>query len=177
VATLRTVKGTEVVCSSEHGGGSYTGARTVGGVTLALGGCEALGSKCSSLGAQAGEVVTNSLQGTLGVEAVGTTAAKNKLALDLAPSVEGEPVIAFSCGAAQLSVRGSVIVPTTADKMLTTEAIKFVATSGRQKPENLVELPRDVLEMSVNEAAFEQAGLSAALTQVGEEAVEANSAL
>jgi len=127
-------------------------------------------------GALAGEVVTNSLVGELGVEKLGATSASNKIGLDLHRGGKTEPLMEFKCGLTAVSVRGSVIASITSNKMSLTQALKFKAsTKGKQKPESFVGEPKDVLEASVSGGPFEQIGLTLTTTQTDEEPVEINS--
>jgi hypothetical protein len=176
LATFETVKGSKVVCTTEAGSGEYTGNKTVAGVTLTFTGCERLGEQCTSTGAASGEIVTDALEGVLGVEKLGETVVKNKIGLDLFPVGNAGPVIDFSCGATDVSVRGSVILPVVASKMLLSTKQKFLASKGKQKPEKFVEGAKDVLEASFNKGAYEQIGLSVKLTQTNEEPIEVNPA-
>ena len=175
-ATLETVSKTTVTCSGESGTGEYTGARAIGGVLLRFTGCEGLSQKCSSLGAAAGEIVSMPLAGAVGVEQLGYTPATNKIALDLEPVGGTGQVMEFTCGASDVSVEGSVIAAVKADKMLSSQTLTFSASKGRQKPESFVGLPADVLAASFGGGAYEQAGLTAKLTETSEEPVEINSA-
>jgi subtilisin family serine protease len=175
VATLQTVGGAKVSCHGETGGGEYTSATTVGATVLAFTDCEGFGSACASAGAAAGEVLTSTLAGTLGVQTIASTPTKNKVALVLRPAGGSGAVTTLTCGARQLSVRGAVIVPIAANKMLEAQTLSFAATKGKQKPESLAQLPREVLEASLDAGAYEQAGLKAKLLVKSEEAVEVNS--
>ena len=96
----------------------------------------------------AGEIVTSELEGELGVEKTGATAAKNKVGLDLYSAGRFGPMMEFACGSTAVTVRGSVIVPIKADKTLAAEALKLKAAKGKQKPEGFVSEPKDVLEES-----------------------------
>jgi hypothetical protein len=174
VATLETVKGSKVICTSETGTGEYTGLKTVAGVVLTLTGCERLGEQCTSTGAALGELVTSSLEGVIGIEKLGATAKENKIGLDLSPIETSGPVLEFSCGATEVSVRGSVILPQVANKMLLGAKLKFLATRGKQKPEKFVEGAKDVLEASFDKGAYEQIGLAVKVTQINAEAIEIN---
>ncbi len=176
-ATLETVKGTKVTCAGETGTGSYTGDRTVGGVVLTLTGCELSGEKCSSTGAATGEVVSSALEGTLGVEKLGASESKDRIGLDLFPVGRAGSLTAFSCGATSVVLRGSAIVPVTANKMSLSSPLKFKASKGKQKPEGFVEEAPDVLEASFAGGAYEQIGLTLTATQTDEEDVEVNAAV
>ena len=83
----------------------------------------------------------------------------------------------FSCGSTSVTVQGSVIVPLKADKMSFTQALKFKAAKGKQKPERFVAGAKDVLEASFNHEALVQVGLTLTVTQTGKEALEVNSAV
>jgi hypothetical protein len=165
----------KMTCAGETSDGEYTGLRTLGGVTLTLTGCKRASERCSSTGAVAGEIVTQSLEGVLGVEKLGTTSTSNRIGLDLFPVGKAGPAMEFSCGSTAAAVQGSVIVPVKTDKMLLSVKLKASASKGKQKPESFVGDPQDILEESLNEAAFEQVGLTLATTLTNEEAVEVNS--
>ena len=81
----------------------------------------------------------------------------------------------FSCGSTTVAIRGSVIVPISANKMLLAVKLDASASKGKQNPESFVDEPNDILEESFNGAAFEQTGLTLASTQTNEEEVEVNS--
>jgi hypothetical protein len=173
--TLQTAKGAKITCAGETSGGSYTGDKTVGGVVLRLTGCALAAQQCTSAGAGAGEVVSSSLEGVLGVEKLGASESKDKLGLDLFPSGRSGSVMEFSCGSTAVTLRGSVIVPVRANKMASSSTLKFKASKGKQKPGSFAGEPDDVLEASIAGAPFEAVGLTLASTQTGEEAVEVNS--
>jgi hypothetical protein len=59
--------------------------------------------------------------------------------------------------------------------MSLTQALKFKASKGKQKPESFAGEPKEILEASFNAKPFEQAGLSLTTTQTDEEALEVNS--
>ena len=172
--TLETVAGAKVTCTGESSTGTYTGTKTVGGVALTLSGCKSPGASCSSAGAAAGEIVSRSLEGVLGVEKLGASASKDKIALDLFPAGKTGSLLVFSCAASAVSVQGSVLVPVAADKMALTAALKFKASKGKQKPEAFAGAAKDVLEASFSPGPFEQAGLTLSATQTNAEAVEVN---
>jgi hypothetical protein len=174
---LETARGSKLTCTGEASGGAYTGDKTVGDVVLTLTGCALSGESCASAGAAPGEIVSNLLEGVLGVERLGASESKDKLGLDLFAAGAAGSVIEFTCGSTPVAVRGSVIVPLKANKMSLSATIKFKASKGTQKPERFVERALDVLEASFAGAAYEAMGLTLAGTQTGEEAVEANSTL
>ncbi len=175
VAIASALKGSKLTCTVETSAGEYTGLKTVGDVVLTLTGCERGGERCSSAGAAAGEIVTQPLEGALGVEKLGASRASDKIGLDLFPSPGTGAFMEFSCAGTSVAIQGSVIVPISADKMLLANKLKASASKGEQKPESFVAGAKDVLEESFDRADFEPTGLSLALTQTDEEAVEVNS--
>jgi hypothetical protein len=174
-ATFETLHGSKITCTGERGSGEYAGTKALTGLTLAFAGCESASHPCTSTGASIGEIDTSTLEGTLGVEARASNPLNYKLAIDIAPAAGGETFAQFNCGASEVTLRGSVIVPIKDNKMGTGVALKFSAPKGKQKPEHLVEAAKDVLEESVAGGHTEQTGLTTSIAQTNEEAVEANS--
>ena len=166
-----------MTCTGATGAGRYTGYKTVGGVILTLTGCARSGERCASAGAAAGTIVSSTLEGLLGVEALGASAGADKIGLDLFPVGRAGSVIAFSCGVTTALLRGSVIVPVKANRMSLSSTLKLKESKGRQKPEGFAGEAKDVLEGSFDGGPFEQAGVTATITQAGEEAVEVNPAV
>jgi hypothetical protein len=171
--TLASGTGPAITCTGEEGTGEYTGMKTVGAVTLTFTGCERAGSQCSS-GTTAGVVVSSPLAGTLGVDKRGSTSAKDKIGLDLSPVGGAGTILTFSCGASSVSVDGSVIAPVKSNKMSLTSTLKYRASKGKQKPEGFEGAPRDVLEVAINSAPAEPAGLTLTMTVTDVEALEVN---
>jgi hypothetical protein len=175
VATLETVTKKQVVCTGQTSTGEYTGRKTVGSVVITFTGCESGSSKCTSSGAAEGEVVTKTLEGVLGIEKTSTEGpVKDKIALDLFPVGKTGLLMEFSCGLTPVSVQGSVLNPVKTNKMLLMATVKYAATAGKQKPDKFEGLPKDVLETSFGEAAFEQSGLKLTEIQANEEKIEIN---
>ncbi len=173
---LETSKGAKVTCTNETSSGEYTSPKTVAGVVIKLGGCELANTKeaCESPHAGTGKVTTDTLEGALGVYKLGSKPSGNKLALELYPSGKTGPFLELSCGPATLSVRGTVIAPIKGNKMLPTLGLKAKESKGKQKPENLVGGPKEVLEGSVNGGAYEATGLTLTLEEENGESIEAS---
>jgi hypothetical protein len=76
-----------------------------------------------------------------------------------------------------VTVRGSVLVSVKANKMLEVSMLKYEASKGKQKIEKFEGAPADILEASFSGGTFEQAGLTATLTQTSEEEVEINTSI
>jgi alpha-tubulin suppressor-like RCC1 family protein len=166
---LVTLAGKKVICTGETGGGEYNGTKDTRAVQFQLTGCVLEGNKCTTTGATEGEIKTTTLTGALGWKSAETSSP----ALDLA-AAEGEPIAEFQCGSKTAVVRGSVIVALNANEMALAPTLKYSAPGGKQNIENLEGEPTDVLETSLNGAAFEQTGLTVTTTQTNEEEVEVN---
>jgi hypothetical protein len=176
LATFETIKKKLVVCKGETSTGEYTGLNTVGNVVFTFTGCEMAGAKCTSAGAEEGEVLTNTLEGALGIEKTSPEGpVKNKIALDLFPVGGTGPLVEFSCGATPVVITGSVLNTVLANKMALSGTVKYAAVSGKQKPEKFEGLPKDVLETAFGEAPFEQSALKLVTVQTNEEKIEINS--
>src|SRR5262249_20809464 len=70
----------------------------------------------------------------------GLTAATNKVANLFVPA-EGEVFTEFECSGLKLIVKGEVMVPVTANKMLSSMTVKFTSSKGKQKPEKFATDP------------------------------------
>jgi hypothetical protein len=174
--TLEAANRTKLTCSGESGSGAITGRKTVGGVLLTFTGCESAGQKCSTNGHAAGEIASNALEGTLGVERI-TINKEGKevmhIGLDLFPVGKAGSLLAYTCaGGEPQTLSGSVIAPVAAGKMQTSSTLKFSQSAGLQKPEAFEEGPRDVLTLGFGE----QVGLSLNALLSTQEAVEINPA-
>jgi len=171
---LETTTKVKLSCTGASGTGSYSDLVTkVAGVELHLTGCEQAGVKCSTPGAGEGEVVSKTLEGTIGW----VSKAKKKLALELSPDGNTGPLLEYACGPDDRTVTGAVLVPITTGKMLATTALKFKASKGKQKPETLEGAEKAILDSSVNGATPEQAGLTVNLTLTNEEPLETNTTI
>ncbi len=172
--SIETVGGQRVSCSGETGTGGYSGQKRLDDVLLRLTGCALGGVACASVGAEAGELVSRPLEGMLGVEKSGASTARDRIGLDLFPAGKTGALFEFACGATAVAVRGSAITPVKSSKMSASLALKFKAAKGRQKPEGFAEEAKDVLEASFAGGPYEQAGLTLAANQSGEEPLEVN---
>ena len=175
--TLESKAGFKVLCTGESGTGAFHGAKRLEGVALRLTGCTHTSQPCTSSGASAGEVTTGALNGLLGIEKLGTTHAKDKLALSIFPPDHEGAIASFACGPTSVLLAGAVLVPVKADKPGEVQALKFKASKGVQKPKAFAGGAEEVLELSADGGShYEQAGLTAALTLTDEEAIEFNNA-
>jgi opacity protein-like surface antigen len=179
VGTLATVSGIAVSCKTESSGGELNSPKTVVGVVVRFTSCESGGFKCATAGAKEGEIVTNPLEGKIGIE----NKLKHKLALDLFPTAaDGGLYVTFNCGASlHITVGGSVLVPITPiDKMIgpgltvTTLTLKYVSKLGHQVPEHFEGEPNDVLLTQINGGKIEQSGVTISSKQSAEEDLEVN---
>jgi len=175
---IETATKQKIVCTGATGSGEYTGTKTFANVVLRLTGCELSGVKCTGgEGAAEGELVTATLAGALGMEKKSPLgAAKDKIAWDLAPAVEGTPFLTFMCGATAGVVNGSMIGPVVVNKMSTKPVIKWVEAAGKQKPESFEGQPKDILATQFGgEGPFVQTALGLVTTGLIEESLEINS--
>ena len=155
--------------------GHFASNTSVAGVISTFEGCETAGNACNSAGQGAGIIVTNALEGGLGVEKKGATPAANKLALELkAPA--GQLVAQFSCAGLPVEVRGSLLHPVATGKMLLSATEKFAASKGEQKPDKFAGGTTDehTLESNTAKGPFEEAGQTIVAVATYEEKVEAN---
>lgn len=169
---LETAAGTKITCSAAQGAGEISGEKTVRNVTMKFNGCQTSTLPCQNGAAE--EINTNVLDGELGVEKLGETAAKNKLGLDLKGQTT-EDLADFTCAGIPIRVRGSVIRPFKTNAMILTETVKFAQSKSKQKPEKFVGLPKDTLETNTNGGPFERAGLALIALSTYEEKIEASS--
>lgn len=183
VGALETRNGTTVGCNTEESGGEFNSPKTVIGVVVKFTGCHSVGLECTSKGSKIGEIVTNPLEGKLGIikraynAKKEETPSKNKIGFDLFPTpADGGLYVTFDCGVTlHMTVGGSVIVPTApTNKMVTTFVLKYAATKGKQKPEKFDKETKDVLLTEINGKTAEQSGITIESTQSGEESLELN---
>jgi len=176
-ATLETVNNNLVTCEGETATGEYTGNKTIGNFVVRFSKCSAFGATCASKGAPAETIVTNTLEGSLGVEELGSEASLNAIGEDLYPKGHTGLIGEFSCGGLPMTIAGSIISPVTDNAMKLTATIKSKAVKGKQRPENFVGEPNDVLMTTISGGFPEQAGETLATIQTNEEKVEINSVL
>ncbi|MFI4991748.1 MAG: hypothetical protein ACHQHO_12660 [Solirubrobacterales bacterium] len=176
-AELETVNENLVACSGESASGKYTGNKTVGSVVITFTGCSAFSMSCTTEGAATGTVITSTLEGVLGVEELGAEPSLNKIGEDLFPVGHSGPIAEFRCGGLLTTISGSIISPMPANIMKLTTAVKTKAVKGKQRPENFVEEPPEVLTALFEGGIPEQAGETLIVNQTNEEKVEINSVL
>jgi hypothetical protein len=114
--------------------------------------------------------VTKTLEGIVGIE----NKAERKTAFDLYPAGKTGLFIEFACGALTVAVRGSILVPISSDKMVSSLKLKYKATKGKQQVEHFEGAPNDILESSFKGGPFEQSGQTITTTLTTEEKLELN---
>lgn len=162
-------------CTGETAEGELTGPRTSTEKNVIFTGCETSGLKCKTTGAAEGEVRMSELDGLLGIEKKGETKAKDKIANELTPKgPEGTHFADFACGGIGVEIRGHLLGPVTANKMLLTETLKYTSSGGKQKPERFEGGEPLILETRFTNigGAFERAGITQTLIQTNEEKIE-----
>ena len=117
VGVLETLNGTTVGCNTEESGGEFNSPKTVTGIVVRFTGCHSVGFICTTPGSAEGEIVTNPLEGRIGIEKrvfkEGKEVPKsNKIAFDLFPTPEDNGLyVTFNCGPTiHATVGGSVLV-------------------------------------------------------------------
>jgi hypothetical protein len=87
------------------------------------------------------------------------------------------PKARFNCGGTKITVRGSVIAPTTPiNKMTTTFTEKFKGAKDRQSVQRFEGEPTDVLEPSVNGGPYGPSAFTSTDTISNEEPLEIRTA-
>ena len=172
---LEEVNGNGVGCKQEHSVGEYSGTKEVKNVIVTFEKCESVGLVCTSPGHSAGELVTNTLEGSVEWE----NKAGHKTALDLFPAGGAEKFIEFTCGATlKIAVRGSILVPVKPDKMSLTVPLKYKQKRGVQKPTEYETgsgtKVKDVLEANFSGQGWLQSGQTITSTVTNEEKLELN---
>jgi hypothetical protein len=120
--------GSSYGCSGSSGEGEITGA-TSAKVSLALTGCGADGTQCTSAGAKAGEIKTGSLPAALRY----LSAEKHEAALVL--NYHATDFAAWNCAGAEHGIHGSIVVPITViNKSASSYTLKLAEESGQQTP-------------------------------------------
>jgi hypothetical protein len=180
-ATLENTGKVKVQCSHEVSSGEFTSPKTVGNISVTFTGCkEGLENVCTSPGAKEEEIKTKTLAGELVWEKWGSKL--KKVAIRLFPQ-SGSVFAEFKCGPASSEVRensalGGILASLPVGKMETKVDEKFVAKSGKQKPDAYYNSKGEkvacFLEADIGKTPFEQAGQSETNVQSDEEALEVN---
>jgi hypothetical protein len=170
--TLETVSGTKITCTAEEGAGNISGEKKVNEVTAKFNGCETTGLACQN--GVSKEINTKTLAGELGIEKKGLEPAKDKIG-ELMRAETGTVLAEFECAGLTVVVRGSVIHPIPANKMLSVTTEKYSQKGGKQKPEKFEGQPKTIIESSTAGGQFEQAGQAIIVTVTFEEKGEVSS--
>jgi Subtilase family len=171
---LETVGKAKIACSSGAGTGEYSGSQKLT-LTLTLSGCERTSSHepCQSVGSGSGQVTTNALEGKYGF-----ISRVKPLSVGVDLSREGA-LATFECTTAALpgkevvNLEGSAIGPIKRiDSMVSTFAVAYKATAGKQLPEAFEGQAKDTLVTAIAGGSSEQTGLTATFTLTNEEPLE-----
>ncbi|HTZ63311.1 MAG TPA: hypothetical protein VMB51_04350 [Solirubrobacteraceae bacterium] len=178
---LETVHGEGVSCKRQTSEGEYTGAKTNRAYNIVFTGCEAAGISCISTNPKAtniGEILVKELDGEIGIEKVGATPGKDKIA-NVFRAASGEILTEFECSGLKYVVKGEVMAPIKGNTMLTVQTVKFAQSKGKQKPEKFATDPaslKRVLYAKNNKLEeFFQAGQELTTIQTNTEKAEASS--
>ena len=173
---LETVNGKIVTCEHESSTGEFNPTNFKQETTaVRFAGCKSEGFPCTTEGLKEGELETRELLGEVGFE------TGKKTALELRPGPNaGGLFISFKCIGITIEVRphGGILVPIKNDAMKTTEALKYKATKGKQKPVKWANSSEEqYLESNFAETGYERAGQTITAEVTGEEALELNTAI
>jgi hypothetical protein len=180
IATLETVGGTKITCTSEENSGAeYNLPKKVSKIVAEFSGCETSKIPCNSAGEPSGKITTHPLAGLLGVEKLFVKEgkieeAKNKLEVQLTAET-GSALANFTCSTISVEVTGCVAHPVSGGKMLLTATEKFTASKGEQKPDKFLGGPADECALASNSGTgAEEAGQTITAIVTNEEKIEAN---
>lgn len=165
--------GTKIICKGGTAAGEVSGATTMQNDSIKFTGCETGGVPCEN--GAAGEIVLNTLKGTLG------NVVKEKtpgIRLYNQAGGRGSALVNFSCagGAVAVEVKGSVIGSLTGaagkapseGKFGSSDKLEFQESKGVEKYTEFVsgegEAGEEQLESSIGGGAFEKAGESVTVT-------------
>ena len=180
VIKLETTHGETVTCKKQTSEGELTGPKTNRAFNVAFTGCESAGFKCISTNPKAtneGEILVKELDGVIGIEKLGATAATDKVANLFVPA-SGEIFTEFTCFTLKLTVKGEVMVPIPANAMKSSATVKFNMSKGKQKPEKFAADPTGTKRVLSTEKfgteEFIQSGQLLTTLQTSPEKVEAS---
>jgi hypothetical protein len=170
--TLETANLTKTTCVTAEAPGEITSPKSIGHVVVHFTGCKTSGLACQNEGKGAGEIETSPLGGPIGIEKLGETHLKDKIAQEL--HAESGNVAEFLCAGLTVVVKGSVLHTLTTNKSALTYTEKFAQKAGEQKPEHLAGGVKDehTLEASTAGAPFEEAALAFLSTTTYGEKIE-----
>jgi hypothetical protein len=181
-ATLETREGQQMTCAGMLESGQYTGASSQS-LSITFTGCELGSAHCQS-GANAGEIVSEPLEGLLGNIKAESDPFNGQAGIELQPA-SGETLLSFECAGASVVVTGSDIHEVKANKMSLRGNEKFklypkAHGAGDQNPECFDERTGDplvtercgILDTSVNGGAPVQSALKLTAALTNEEKLE-----
>ncbi len=170
---FETVGGAIAECGTVSGGGEVSGPKTEGDIVLKFGECTMGANECSSSGAAAGEIVSASLEGTLGI--LVAPAFNRPAAVGLALSGAGHgTAFEFTCGTETVAITGAAIHSVKSNELTNKESLSFAQRKGVQEFTAFEGEPTEVLETSISGAPAEQTGLTLRAASRYEEKVEIN---
>jgi hypothetical protein len=158
--TLEATDGTRVVCTGEHGTGKFAGSKSLDAVALTFTGCGGLGGACTSSGANAGEIVTGTLTGTL---AMGEPAKPKRPSAPVLVFQSEGPLAEFVCNTSSVVLQGALLANLKGDKQYQGKPafpLMFSEKKGKQRPAGLAGGPAlPELTISVDGGPQVQAGM------------------
>jgi outer membrane lipoprotein SlyB len=123
---LESTSHTTITCTASTSVGEITGAKTVGGVVVKFTGCKQGTPNCQSTGAATGEIITNTLTGSL----TGTEAAPTETLSGPENAEKHKEFVKFKCGTVAVAVTGEVTGVVKPIKTLSTEGELIFTKAG-----------------------------------------------
>ncbi len=170
---FETVGGAIAECGTVSGGGEISGPKSLGNIVLRFGECTMGANECSSSGAAAGEIVSASLEGTLGILVAPAFNKPAGVGLTLSGAGHGT-AFEFTCGSETVVITGAAIHSVKSNLMDAKESLSFAQRKGVQEFTAFEGEPTEVLESSISGAPAEQTGLTLRAASRYEEKVEVN---
>ena len=160
----------DVTCSGVVALGNFTSPKTIGEMPFRFKGCQLGPALCASSGAAAGEVVTSTLEVTLGF-AYGPGPHRTlvqEAAVQLTPPSE-TPFAEFSCGATTVTMRGAPIAAITHSTKVRTLTLEFKVKKGEQELHDVSGVLPEQLESSIDGGPFAATTVKAKLKDLNYE--------
>jgi hypothetical protein len=160
-ATLETLGGTKLTCSSDTDTGTLTGAKTLAKVIVKFKGCKesVFDAECKTKGAAAGEIVTNELSGEIGYI---KKATPTEVGLMLAPTT-APLFVEYNCLGGLVEIKLRNLIESKAlplNKKQATGELIYTQKAGMQTLNKLEgQTGESLVEISIGGGAFEGMGI------------------
>jgi hypothetical protein len=169
-----------VSCTSDSGHGNYEGDTRIAGVVMSYHGCKLAAEACASEGAEAGEIVSEPLEG----EYV-RLHENGRAGLDLFPtSGRSGQFTSFTCGDLHYAVTGSLVGAVISGRMKAVLGLEYRAKEDVQSPRSYINAEGSTVEAFLTDLQLEEPlaepqplAIEVFGRQTSEEPIEVNTAL